>query len=261
MEVMPLNAQTFLAWIQRNAARVTRYQRGGDGSGGGCDCIGLIIGAWRLSGNKWPWTHGSNYAARHLVRDLGRDQQLQPGDLVFKARAPGDSGYALPTAYIKGPDLLDYYHVGVVITADPLEIMHCTGVAGGIKRDKKRGKWLYSGQFRKITYPEASMETMTVWADSGKTVNLRRSPSISASLVCAVPVGAQVDVDSATGSWSHVRYQDKSGYMMSRFLIQPDPQPDAPAQAAADPIDRARQALYQARQAIDDALEQLSPAG
>lgn len=42
----------FVAWINRNAARVTHYEKGGDGSGdGGCDCIGLIIGAWRMSGN------------------------------------------------------------------------------------------------------------------------------------------------------------------------------------------------------------------
>ena len=44
----------FAALAERNAARVTAYHLGGDGRGGGCDCIGLIIGAWRMSGNTWP---------------------------------------------------------------------------------------------------------------------------------------------------------------------------------------------------------------
>ena len=257
-----MNAQTFIAWIRRNADRITHYQRGGDGSGGGCDCIGLIIGAWRLSGNKWPWTHGSNYAARHLVRDLGKDQQLQPGALVFKARSPGESGYDLPADYSDSPDRLDYYHVGVVMAVDPLDIMHCTGVPGGIKHDRKRGAWAYSGQFKDVQYEETTMEkTMIVHSDNGKPVNLRKMASLGGALVCTVPVGSEVTVIGTTSTgWSHIRYGDKNGYMMDKFLKSEGSEiTDSPQDETT--VDKAREALYQAQRAINDALVLLSPAG
>ena len=108
-----MNDAQFVEWVEKNAARVTGYKLGHDGSDGLCDCIGLIIGAWRMAGNKWPWTHGSNYTARYLTKNLGKDQPLNLGDLVFKGKQPGDSGYHLPDQYKKGTDLTDYYHVGV----------------------------------------------------------------------------------------------------------------------------------------------------
>ena len=106
------NAQ-FVEWVEKNAARVHEYKLGCDGSNGKCDCIGLIIGAWRMAGNQWPWTHGSNYTARYLITGLGKNQPLRLGDLVFKGKQPGDSGYALPVKYKDSGDLTDYYHVGV----------------------------------------------------------------------------------------------------------------------------------------------------
>ena len=57
--------EQFLEGIQKNIARVREYKLGMDGSGGQCDCIGLIIGAVRLMGGEWKGTHGSNYAARN----------------------------------------------------------------------------------------------------------------------------------------------------------------------------------------------------
>ena len=83
-----MTAEDFVVWVNKNAARVTEYSNGGDGSNGKCDCIGLIIGAWRLSGNKWPWIHGSNYTARYLSDNLGPDQPLELGDLVYKMVDP-----------------------------------------------------------------------------------------------------------------------------------------------------------------------------
>lgn len=49
------------------------------------------------------------------------------GEIVYKARKPGDSSYNLPDRYkANGGDLLDYYHVGVVTKVRPLEITHCS---------------------------------------------------------------------------------------------------------------------------------------
>jgi len=48
---MQITAAQFLSAIQQNVQRVKEYSLGCDGSGGKCDCIGLIIGALRLATN------------------------------------------------------------------------------------------------------------------------------------------------------------------------------------------------------------------
>lgn len=229
-----MNSETFIAWIQRNAARITHYQNGGDGSGGGCDCIGLIIGAWRLSGNRWPWTHGSNYAARYLTRGLAADQPLRLGDLVYKAREPGASAYALPATYRGHHDRLDYYHVGVVTCADPLQITHCTSVNGGIKRDTRRGSWRYSGQFIKLSKEEMPMnaQQMTVTANQ---VNLRAGPDKASARVEWLSKGDIVTAlpfDNLPTDWAYVQHGAKQGYVMARYLQAAEDAPEAPAAPA-----------------------------
>lgn len=209
----------FVALVQRNAGRVTAYALGHDGGDGKCDCIGLIIGAWRLGGQKWLWTHGSNYAARRLTNGLGYDQPLRLGDLVYKAREPGENGYDLPSNYQKDADQRDYYHVGVVTRESPLEITHCTGVPGGIKIDTKRGQWHYSGQFSKLKEAEpVSEKQMAVSAENGKPVNLRQGPGTSYAVIASVPVGAEVTVLTDKDGWAYIRYGAKQGYMMDSFL-------------------------------------------
>lgn len=139
----------FIGAVLENAGRITKYKLGGDGSDGGCDCIGLIIGAVRLMGKTWGGIHGSNYAARYKTVNMAKltsADQLKAGNLVYKTYIKSDSGYNLPSRYSKDADKKDYYHVGVVTSIDPLVITHCTNTAGGIKRDNTIGKWSYFGE-------------------------------------------------------------------------------------------------------------------
>ena len=244
-----MTASEFVGWVEKNAARVKEYSSGGDGSNGKCDCIGLIIGAWRMSGNSWPWVHGSNYTARYLTDGLGPDQQLRLGDLVYKARPPGEKGYDLPERYWDGPDMLDYYHVGVVTCEAPLQITHCTSVPGGIKRDTSRGSWKYSGQFSKVSYGgEMPVATMMVWSANGKPVNLRNSYSRAAAVIAQMKVGSIVEVlGYPADGWAKVKYGDKTGYCMTEFLQEDTTDKTAEAEAA----------LTEARELIDKALSLL----
>lgn len=136
------------------AASIKDYDRFG---AFGCDCIGLIIGAYRRAGGIWRGTHGSNWARRHMMATFGPVAGYAVGDIVYKAHAPGDAGYNLPLAYVHDPDQRDYYHVGVVTSANPLRITHCTSWRGGsgIKVDTRRGKWLYGGRLAGIDYDAA----------------------------------------------------------------------------------------------------------
>nr|DAX61844.1 MAG TPA: protein of unknown function (DUF1287) [Caudoviricetes sp.] len=216
--------EAFIAQVEAIAQASPVYRLGGDGSDGTCDCIGLVIGAIRRAGGSWTGTHGSNYAARYEMRELlpvTDAGELCLGDVVYKARTPGQAGYALPERYKKGPDQRDYYHVGVVTAVEPLEITHCTGP--GIVRDTKLGKWTYRGRLEKVDYDGTEVvETMAqeakVTAASGSTVKMRSKPSTSDGLYWEVPVGAEVQVAEITGGWAKVRYGDRTGYMMVAFL-------------------------------------------
>ena len=218
-----ISLSAFLDAIQENVNRITHYQSGGDGRGGGCDCIGLIIGAIRLAGGTWTGTHGSNYAARNEMRTLGFIVKPFLGEIVYKAKEPGESGYDLPAKYKNSADLLDYYHVGVVTSVNPLTITHCTSVAGGIKRDSTLGAWKYGGELKLVDYYGGDqMDVLyqaVVTAVSGRTVNMRENPSEKAKVLKSLPVGTEVDVlDDSDPTWAKIYWNGKNGYMMKKFL-------------------------------------------
>ena len=217
-----MNTAAFLHYIEQNAARVQEYRLGGDGSGGKCDCIGLIIGAVRLAGGAWTGTHGSNYAARSRVKQLHAVEsvsQLKAGEMVFKGRQPGDQSYSLPGRYKTSGDVTDYYHVGVVTRLSPLQITHCTGIPGGIKRDTALGAWRYAGTLDVLEEENMSvLYQATVTAENGRPVNFRASPGTSGRLLRTLPVGTRVDVLEECGDWLRICYEGAEGYMMRAYL-------------------------------------------
>ena len=213
----------FLYEVQAIAAEQPTYRVGGDGSDGTCDCIGLIIGAIERAGGKWSGTHGSNYAARTQMTAMYKQldaTQLELGWAVYKAKAPGEEGYALPSRYDGDPDRLDYYHVGVVTGIEPLRITHCTssGDVDGITVDSKQGKWLYGGPLLMVDYGEEEipLEMAIVRASSGSTVNMRKTPG--GALLDRVPVGGTVNVLDHGFEWSKIAWNGKNGYMQTKFL-------------------------------------------
>lgn len=229
-----MTQEDFLDGVNRNVDRIHGYQLGYDGSNGTSDCIGLIIGAVRLCGEKWPWKHGSNYAARNRINNLhyvSSVSEQKRGDIVFKAWNPGDPKWDLPSDYNNSKDQHDYYHVGVVTSTSPFCITHCTGVAGGIQKDNELGRWHYAGELNIINYnddekEEGSGEKMydaKVVAEKGNTVNMRNNPSTNASILKAVPIGTIVQViEDNNNGWSKIETDGKSGYMMSKFLQKVD---------------------------------------
>ena len=217
-----ISKNAFLGNVDAIAAERPAYKLGKDGSGGECDCIGLIIGAIRRSGGSWTGTHGSNYAARtemDYLLPVTDPDDLNVGEVVYKAAMPGQPNYALPSRYAKDPDQRDYYHVGVVRSVNPLLIVHCTS-PGGIKEDKKLGNWTHRGWLRKISRegeePMQDVTMATVVAETGSTVNMRKAPD--GALIDRVPVGTQVPVTAQQDGWSRISYNGRDGWMMSSYL-------------------------------------------
>ena len=87
--------EKFLSKIAIIKALKPSYKTGGDGSRGTCDCIGLIIGAFRRAGIKWSGIHGSNWFARKEITKLEKvnnASELKVGDAVFQTYEPNEKG-------------------------------------------------------------------------------------------------------------------------------------------------------------------------
>ena len=264
---MGITRERFLEKVEEIAQSNPSYKEGRDGSDGTCDCIGLIIGAIRRAGGAWNGIHGSNYAARYEMRELLPVMdagELNLGEVVYKARMPGEVGYALPERYKNDPDQRDYYHVGVVTAVEPLEITHCTGP--GIVRDTKLGRWTYRGRLEKVDYDgtevvETMVQTATVVADSGDDVKMRSTPSQTDGLYWKVPVGDKVQVAYVEGEWAKVRHQGRTGYMMVEYLEMDAQEPTASGSSSGSTGGELITVQRAALKAVYDALGSILQGG
>lgn len=203
-----------------------------------CDCIGMDKYSFRVNGVKFSTT-GTNYSMRKQVenvRVLTDAKQLKVGDVAFKAREPGQVGYALPAKYKVGGseyngDLRDYYHIGTVRSVEPLEIIHMTSPTA--KMDTKIGNWGFAANWKKEYVSDAPEQTEptplpvtmlgTVISPNGKSVKMREKPSRKCGMYWDLPVGAivtvkETDIQADGTTWCRIVYGGLSGYMMQEFL-------------------------------------------
>ena len=207
------------------------YREGGDGSDGTCDCIGLIMGAL---GGKFDM-HSTNYFARFELaiepQPITDEDELQLGDLVFKARNANNPMYDLHERYKEGGryfinDLLDYYHVGVVTGTSPLVITHCTQTnnVNGIAKESTLVGWTHVGMVDDLEYegqwgePAPVHDLAIVYSEDGNPVRMRKAPTTASETIVKIPKGAQVEVTERADGWSTILWNGKRGYMMSEFL-------------------------------------------
>ena len=221
-----MNRTEFLENVQKIAGSNPTYREGGSGKDGTCDCIGLIIGAL---GKKYDM-HSTNYFARSQMRTLDNlldESQLHAGAVVYKSRRDTsqlNARYQPGGRYYNG-DLLDYYHVGVVTSIDPLEITHCTssGSVNGIAYDDSIKAWSQFGDLLDVEMIEEEKThmasyTATVTARNGSTVRMRSRPDDGAPTVTKVPIGQTVQVLEAAAGWAKIDWNGQRGYMMQEFV-------------------------------------------
>jgi hypothetical protein len=223
----------FIAMVMKFVQARPKYKLGCRGFDF-CDCIGMVIGALRKAGLVWQGIHGSNYAARYRlqggIRHVRDVSDLQVGYLVFKGNT-NPATAKLPNRYKPGEsmyngDLTDYYHVGVVTSINPLVISHMTSPT--VKQDRRLGDWQYYGLCQYIDYATPAPEpqptpvypTATVYAPTGKTVNLRKGAGKNYGVIERVPIGEIVEILTPGLDWCRVQYRRNVGYMMTQFLVQ-----------------------------------------
>ena len=205
-----------------------------------CDCIGMVKYGLRKNGVTLTTT-GTNWTIRNQVTNIRKItgvSVLKVGDVVFKAKSPGESGYNLPSKYQKGGsayngDLNDYCHIGVVKSVSPLRIIHMTSPTA--KTDTAIGKWKVAAdlksQYISDSTPSPSptpdpdpeptpyADTAVVYAPTGKWVKMRQQPTTKCRIYDDVPIGSTVTVVSRGYEWTRISYGRRKGwYMMTKFL-------------------------------------------
>ena len=227
-----IGVSKFIGQVRTIASRSISYKTGGIGKDGTCDCIGLIMGAMYELGHKKYDMHSTNYFARYQTMEmvtLKSSTEIYPGMILYKARDDQDriNGRYLPGGRYYTGDVLDYYHVGVVTRAKPLEIIECTeyGNVTGIVTSANIKGWEYGGKLRGVDYAATSEEeredeTMVLYKAMVNTredpLTLRNAP-INGKKIGELPRGIVVEVMS-TGDWPRVRYGDMMGYASASYL-------------------------------------------
>ena len=196
------------------------YVSPGTNDARGIDCSGLFVKCYRDQGASIY--HGSNTIYRKYCSEKGKltdASQLKRGMAVFKWNNNTPEKF--------NDSLGDFQHIGLVVSVNPLRIIHASTGTMCVTADSKIGKWKFWGWLKDVAKEEggeAPVETVVekktavVTAPSGATVNLRIKPKTSAVLLDRVPVGSQVEILGADGSWSKVKYGGITGYMMSVYL-------------------------------------------
>ena len=258
-----MNVSDFLKNVQRIVDSNPTYRTGGDGSDGTCDCVGLIMGAL---GGKFA-LHSSNYFARYQMKSLDSlmdESQLHPGSVVYKSRRDTSrlNERYLPGGTHHANTSLDYYHVGVVTSINPLIITHCTSSDGvdGITKDSSIRAWSWYGDLLQVEYedagtPEDPAQYMAmVLSEDGDPVRLRSRPDTGGeyNTIAKVASGESVAVLDQAGEWATVKYNGQRGYMMAKFLHRTYGKAEETAKESVTiTIDKnAAQALYEALRSV-----------
>ncbi|GHU78676.1 hypothetical protein AGMMS49992_29740 [Clostridia bacterium] len=222
------------------------YSSPGSNDERGIDCSGMFCRAYKLQGASIY--HGSNRIIRthcrgwQFIKDAAN---LEPGMAVFKRRDDGQEGNEYkPGGQYYNPQLVgNFYHVGLVVSVNPLKIVHCTDPIA--KVDTKLGAWTYAGYLKDVAYAAAMIKPIPVesspveqlpvesnpvtdaaWhyavvsTPGGGRLNLRRAPTTAVdNRVGYAPNGAQLAIlETRADGWARVQYLGVTAFAQTMYL-------------------------------------------
>ena len=245
-----VQANSVLKWFNRMYNEHWGYEP--NASQLGCvDCSGAFHFAYEQLGGYMP--HGSNAMARKYtinlmtIAEAKKTIGIKPKMVAYKIRKPNEKYYDLPKKYCVGGseyngDLNDYYHVGLI--GEDGKVLNAKSTkAGFVKSDLSEG-WTHVGYLADTIYDggipsvptsvpsepkqddsEKKEETPMRMYVSDKnaqkntsSVNVRQSPSTSATIITKLPFGTVVEQTSTQSGWSRIECSQAKGWMMSKFL-------------------------------------------
>lgn len=116
-------------------------------------------------------------------------------------------------------------HIGLVVSINPLQIIHASSVERKVTIDTKIKLWAYCGTLKDVNYNEEviiKVEYMYVNTASG-SLNMRKTASKNGSLIAQIPRGASVAIIEKGTDWCKVTYNGETGYVMTQYLSSAAP--------------------------------------
>lgn len=191
---------------------------GQDCSRSGIDCSGMFVRAWRLQGERIA--HGSNRIWRQHTaergaiagtgnkaypRQNGRSiTELERGMAVFKWSPSAPKGYR--------DGLGDYHHIGLVVSVDPLRIIHASSVSGKVQVDTAIGQWCAWAYLAAVERASAVQKKVR-----GGRLNVRSRPEKHSRRLGSLLEGSTVTVAEERGKWCRLCYP-LTGWVMTEYL-------------------------------------------
>lgn len=121
-------------------------------------------------------------------------------------------------------------HIGLCTGTSGEGAIHSSSSKGCVCESEFKGKTIKNGGWNRVglwdgveynaKLPER--ETLTVYAQNGKPVNLRKKPSKLSAKIASVPCGEKVELIERLEDWCKVKYCNLTGYMMTEFLLSGD---------------------------------------
>lgn len=192
-----------------------------------CGCNKNLAGS-----NAWyreVSAHGRVLTPEECVKELGC---VPKGAFLFIHSFDGKE----PAKY--NDNIGNASHIGLCTMPEGEGAIASSSSRGCVAESKFKGKsinggWNMVGLWNEVAYdyggggtpapePLPEPEVATVFAENGKPVNMRKKPSKMSALVERVPCGDSVEVLDYDYDWTRIRWKNKTGYMMSCFLLFAD---------------------------------------
>ena len=249
-------------------------------------CAGLLVAAAKAQGASI--SNGTNTIWRKQLAESGyitdgkpsnpyphkvnglKSSQLERGMLVFKWSPTGCSN---PTHEKDG--LGNYQHIGVVLQAKPLRIIHCSSVYDGIAIDTTINTWCawgwHKAMNRNITVVQPTEQIIEKVGDgmfvvqAKSTRNVRSGIGTDHSIVGTVRRGEKITVVEEADGWYHVfdgilnGWSDKTGYIVTKDTPTiAEPSAESPAEHDGEYVPMSEYTkLVQKFNALVDRVEEL----
>lgn len=201
-----------------------------------CGCNKDLAGS-----NAWyreVYNHGWIGSPEECVKMLGC---VPKGAFLFIQAFDGKE----PMKY-RGDGLGNASHIGLCTIPRGEGAIHSSYSKGCVCESKFKqktinGGWNKVGLWDEVSYdyagggggggssPEPTPDPVNEWALIGNVpsgnrqdVNFRKKPNVNSALIDRIPVGHPVEVLSSDGEWSKIRWNNQTGYVMTKFLTYYD---------------------------------------
>lgn len=239
-------------------------------------CAGFLVAAAKAQGVSLY--NGSNTLWREHLSESGyitdgkpsnpyphrtnglKSSALQRGMVVLKWSPTGCS-----KAAHEKDGLGNYQHIGVVLSANPLRIIHSSSEFDGIAIDTKIGKWAAWGWLKAMNHNTVVQPTEQITEKVGdgmfvvqakNTRNVRSGIGTDHSIIGTVRKGEKITVLEEADGWYHVfngilnGWSDKTGYVVTKDTPTiAEPTEESPAEPTGDYVTRAE---------FEDALKRIA---